>query len=147
MSENIQIKETETKGKIIFANRDFEKDEVVFVVCGPIVNKPSIYTIPIDKGLFIDPLCGAGKELCHSCEPNCGIKNRTQVVAMREINEGEEINIDYAMIVPHYSSEMTEENRVCRCGCSNCRGKLGAFCELSEELKEKYKGYISEFLL
>ncbi len=146
INERIYIKNTSRKGKTIFAKRNFKKNEKVFLVCGPIVTVPSIYTVPIDYGLFIDPLHLAGKELCHSCDPSCGIKKRNIVVAIRGIKKGEEVVIDYAMIVPKYSKEMTPKNRICRCGSKICRGKLGAYNELSNELKNKYKGFISEYL-
>lgn len=145
--ENIYIKETKNRGKSIFAKKDFKKGEVVFVIGGPIVRKPSIYTIPIDYDVFIDPLHMAGKELCHSCEPNCGIKNKVKVVAMKSIKKDEEITIDYAMIVYNYGREMTQENRACKCGSKKCRGKLGAFKEIPENFKKNYEGFISEYMI
>lgn len=66
---------------------------------------------------------------------------------MRDIFRGEEITIDYAMIVPAYGKEITEANRICRCGAAHCRGKLGAYQELPSALKNKYAGFISEYLL
>jgi len=121
-NKNILIKNTGKYGKSLFAARDFNKDENVFTICGPIIKKATIYTIPIDYGLYMDDQ-GFGKYLCHSCEPNCGIRNRTEVVAMHKIKKGEEITIDYAMIVPNYGDEMISENRICKCGKNSCRGK------------------------
>lgn len=144
-NKNYQIRNTETHGKSIFAVKDIKKGETVFIVQGKKTKKPSIYTIPIDYGEYIDPI-SPGKYLCHSCNPSCGIKDKTKVVAMRNIREREEINIDYAMIVSNYGKEMTKENRICKCGSKNCRGKLGAYKELPEKLKETYKGFISEYL-
>jgi uncharacterized protein len=144
--KNIYVKNTEKYGKSIFAKRNFKKEEEVFIICGPIVKKPTIYTVPISFDLFIDPLPLAGKELCHSCEPNCGIKNRNVIVAMKNIKKDEEITIDYAMIVPKYNSRVLKQNTKCNCGSKNCRGKFGSYQKLSEELKRKYKGFISEYL-
>jgi hypothetical protein len=143
---SISISETKARGKSLFAMRDFKKNEVVFTICGPVVKKQTIYTIPIASDLFVDDE-GMGKYLCHSCDPNCGIRNRTQVSAMRDIVKGEEITIDYAMIVYDYKDEMTSENRICKCGSLICRGKLGSYKELPDGLRQKYEGYISEFLL
>jgi hypothetical protein len=66
---------------------------------------------------------------------------------MRQINQDEEITIDYAMIGYEYGDERSEKERVCKCGKPTCRGKLGCYKELSEELKMKYSGYISDYLL
>jgi len=145
---NVYVKETGNYGKNIFANRRFRRGETVFVVCGPMIKRGSIYTIPIDFGLWIDPVPvnNPARYLCHSCDPNCGIKNRTRVVAMKKINKGEEITIDYAMIISRYGKEMSEKRRICKCQSKNCRGKLGSYRELPEKLKVKYKGFISDYL-
>lgn len=146
--KSIYYKDTEKYGKSIFAAKKFHKDDIVFTVCGPITKIPSIYTIPIDFDLFLDPM-GPGKYLNHSCEPSCGIKNRTQIVAMRDLEEDEEITIDYAMLVPAKQDypRVGIDVPVCRCGEKNCRGYFGNYEELSDELREKYKGYISEYLI
>ena len=133
---SIQIKDTGKYGTSLYAERPFKKDEVIFGVGGVVVHEPTIYTIPIDSGLFIDDQ-SYGKHLCHSCEPNCGIKSRTLVVAMQDIPEGQEITIDYAMIVPEYGQEITEEQLVCHCGSTKCRGRLGAYKKFSYDPKPK----------
>jgi SET domain-containing protein len=86
----------------------------------------------------------------HSCNPNCGIKNLFQIVAMRDINSGEEITWDY---------EMTEDNETeneksfyfwamdCKCGSENCRGKIGSYKNMPEETRKRYKGFISDWLI
>lgn len=150
IENNIYTKETGSYGKSLFAARDFKKYEVVFVVFGPLVTVATSYTIPIDDNLKINPrvpeenLC---QFICHSCEPNLGIKNRTCFVAMRDIKKNEEVCIDYAMIGYEYGNEITDEERICKCGAATCRGKMGCYKELPSELKEKYKGYVSDYLL
>lgn len=144
--KNIYYKNTKNYGKSIFVAKNFKKGETVFIVCGPIIKKPSIYTVPIDFDLYIDPM-PPGKILNHSCEPSCGIKNRTEVVAMRNLKKDEEITIDYAMIVPKYDEKKLKQNIVCKCGSKNCRGKFGSCNNLSKKLKKKYKGFISDYLL
>jgi uncharacterized protein len=132
--------------KSIFALRDFKKGEIVYEISGPVVKTPTIYTIPIGVGEYIDDE-SIGRFLCHSCEPNCGIKNKRQVIAMMDIKKGEEITVDYAMFVSEYGSEISENELKCRCGKATCRGRLGSYRRLPEVLKKKYAGYISEYLL
>jgi len=143
--DNVYIGATKKYGKSIFAKKDFRKGEVVFIICGPIVKKPTIYTVPIEYGLYIDPI-SSGKYLCHSCNPSCGIKKRNVIVAMRNIKRGEEINIDYAMVVPKYDYKLLKQDITCKCGSNNCRGEFGSYEKLSKELKKKYKGFISDYL-
>lgn len=146
---NVYIKQTKNKRESIFASKPFKKREFIFLVAGPVVAKSTIYTIPIGQGLFIDPVPvdNFGKYLCHSCDPNAGIKQRTMVVAFKDIKKDEEVCIDYAMIVDKYGDEMTPKNIICKCGSKNCRGKLGSWSKLPKDIKEKYKGFVSEYLL
>lgn len=147
--KNVYIKKTKHKGKGIFANKPFKKGEFIFLTAGPIVTKGTRYTIPIDWGLWIDPMPvdNPGKYLNHSCDPNAGIKQRTMVVAFKDIKKNEEITIDYAMIVYKYGDEIKKEDLICKCGSKNCRGELGCWSKLPKKLKEKYKGFVSERLL
>ena len=149
LNTNVYVKQTKHKGKALFANRSFKKGEFIVLIAGPTVTKSTIYTIPITFSLFIDPVPvnNLGRYLCHSCDPNAGIKQRTMVVAFKNIKRGEEITIDYAMIVDKYGEEMTPENNLCKCGSKDCRGKLGSWSKLPHEIKEKYRGFVSEYLL
>lgn len=146
MKENIYYKETDNYGKSIFTARNFKRGETVFVICGPIIKNPTIYTIPIDFNLFINPL-PPGKFLNHSCEPSFGIKNRTEVVAMRDLEKDEEVKIDYAMIVFDYDQTRLKQDLTCKCGSKICRGKFGSYKNLSNELKKKYAGFFSDYLI
>jgi uncharacterized protein len=139
------LKDTKRYGKSIFANQNIQKDEIVFTIQGPIVKKPSIYTVPIDHDLYVDP-SSPGKFLNHSCEPTCGIKNKTQVIAMHDLRKDDEITIDYAMIVPQYDEKKLKQNITCHCGSKKCRGEFGSYKALPANLRQKYKGYISDYL-
>jgi hypothetical protein len=147
---NVFVKDTGIYGKSLFAARPFERGELVFAAFGPIVTVPNRYTIPIDWNLYIEPripvdnLC---QYICHSCEPNLGIKNRSMFVAMQDIAKDEEVAVDYGMFVYESPPHFPEEGRTCKCGRKMCRGLIGAFTAFSPELREKYAGYISDFLL
>ncbi len=148
--QNIEAKERAPYGKSLFATRNFKKDEIVFVAFGAVITSPTNYTIPVDWKIFIEPsipewnIC---QYICHSCEPNLGIKQRSLFVAMRDLKKGEEVTIDYAMIGYDYGDELPQERRMCECGKPSCRGKLGCYKELPEELKKKYEGYVSDYLI
>ena len=144
IEENIYARETNKYAISLFANKDFKKDELVFLAFGPIVNEVTLYTIPISRDLKIDPTKPEGnlsQYICHSCSPNLGIKNRTCFVAFKDIQKDDE------MIGYEYGDEISEEGRVCKCGSAECRGKWSSYKELSQEIRFKYKGYISEYLL
>ncbi len=76
----------------------------------------------------------------HSCNPNCGIKNSLQIVAMRDIKAGEEITFDYAV------SESSDYTMRCSCGFSDCRKIITGQDWKREDLQERYNGHFSPYL-
>jgi uncharacterized protein len=77
----------------------------------------------------------------HSCEPNCGMLGQVQVVAMRDIQQSEEVFIDYAMIDARPINDFH-----CSCGSSLCRGTISGDDWKRPELQERYKGYFSVYV-
>jgi hypothetical protein len=79
----------------------------------------------------------------HSCDPNCGIENLFDVVAIRDIQAGEELRWDYAMTE---DSNWEVPGHQCLCGAPSCRGRIVPYRELPEEDKQKYEKYTSAWL-
>ena len=77
----------------------------------------------------------------HSCNPNAGIKGKKTIIAIKNIKNGEEIFIDYAMCYCGRLSVMR-----CNCGSKNCRKKITADDWKNPELQKRYKGYFSLFV-
>lgn len=67
IEKDIQIAETDQHGKSLFATRDFKQDETVFFAFGPIINKPTIYTFPIEWGLWLDSVTPEGNPIRYLC--------------------------------------------------------------------------------
>lgn len=84
---------------------------------------------------------GIARYLNHSCSPNAGIRGSFTIVTMRNIREGEEICWDYDM------SEDTDWWMPCECGSENCRGKIRGFRYLNDEIRDRYRGFISDWLV
>ena len=145
--DKVIIKKSKIKGKGLFAKGDIKKGEIIGIVKGPIVpdNEESykkygedrLHPISYSEAILNSTFT---KYANHSCNPNCGLKEGIKLVSMRDIKKGEEITIDYDTL--EYNWEM-----VCNCGSSKCRKKIKGYKYLSEELKRKYKGFISPYLL
>ena len=107
-------------------------------------DKGNDYMIQIDENLYFaavsDTDIEPGDYLNHSCDPNAGIQNSIKIVAMRDIQPGEEITFDYAM------SESRELSLECACGKENCRKKITSDDWKLPELQKKYQGYFSDYL-
>ena len=150
MPQNVEVKETLNKGKGVFALRDFEKDEFILYIGGKVVETDHPDSFPKDVQDHWYPIgLENGKRryvlprspwmyLNHSCEPNAGIKNNKNIVAMKFIKKGEEILIDYTM------NNIDAWTMKCKCGSKNCRRIISTFDKLDERTQIKYKDYVAD---
>lgn len=148
-SKKVKIEKTNNKGSGIFAVETIRENELIAEFDGEIYGwhdprwTDDLYDhcIQFEEKKWRDSK-GIARLINHSCEPNCGVKNLFQIVAMREILPGEEITWDYEMTERHPYWRMK-----CKCGNSNCRMIIGNFENMPADVRKKYTGYISEWLL
>ena len=99
--------------------------------------------LQIEEDLFL--VGGEEKEgtdcFNHSCDPNLGFLGQIGLVAMREINAGEELTFDYAM-----SDGEAYDEFDCHCGSPNCRKKITGSDWKLPELWVRYSGFFSPYL-
>jgi hypothetical protein len=76
----------------------------------------------------------------HSCEPNVGFAGNVVLVAMCDIDAGEELTTDYAMF-DDYEGSMD-----CTCGRPACRRRVDGRDWQRPDLQERYRGYFSWYL-
>lgn len=69
----------------------------------------------------------------HSCEPNCALNARLQLVALHDLTKGEELFWDYStsMLERHWTM-------ACSCGSKQCRKIINDFDLLHEDLQAEY---------
>lgn len=145
----VRVRGTKRYGRGVFAMADIDKGEMIAEFDGPILDddfdgwtKDLLnHAIQVDRTKWRDSK-GLARLINHSCDPNCGIKRRNRIVAMRPITKGEEITWDY---------EMTEKSRwwrmKCKCGSPLCRKVIGSYSRMPARIRKKYRGYISEWLM
>ena len=94
--------------------------------------------VEFDRFFLGPPTREPGDSINHSCMPNCGMRNATQVAAMREIGAGEQLTFDYAMtdVAPYDEFE-------CSCGAPNCRGRVTSTDWQRLDLQERYAGWFA----
>jgi len=148
MKESVYVKEGPHNGRGVYAARDIRKDEVILEFNGPYVKIESLDGIPrevqdhlfnigLDEYLVVrEP----GVYTNHSCDPNAGIVRDVLLIAMRDIEKGEEITFDYSMIT---ADGWTLE---CLCGSPSCRKIIGDYKDLPDELKRKYDRYTPDWI-
>ncbi|MDO8443609.1 MAG: SET domain-containing protein-lysine N-methyltransferase, partial [Candidatus Azambacteria bacterium] len=143
-------RDTGKYGLGVFAIENIKKGEIVADSsdgtiyeagkCSKLSKEVEDHAMQFEEGKWIDAKEN-GRYINHSCEPNCGIKDKFKIVAMRDINKGEEINIDYEM------TEDSDWKMECNCGSSICRGIIGAHKNMPKSVRQKYGKYISDWLI
>jgi len=143
----VVIRETEKKGKGIFATRNFKKGETVLKFkIRPITKEQAKKLSKDDKNHL--GYAGEGRYFVmrpperfmnHSCSPATYDKV-DRIVAMKNIKKGEEITTDYSI------AGFDNYRMKCHCGSKNCRRIIqGKFTKLPKKLQKKYYKYLPEW--
>jgi SET domain-containing protein len=77
----------------------------------------------------------------HSCDSNLWMRDAVTVEARRDIEAGEELTLDDALVS---TEEWIQEN--CRCGTAVCRGTPTGRDWRLPEVQQRYAGHFSPFL-
>ena len=153
LSPKTAVQKSSIHGRGLFAAERIEKDEVVAVKGGHIIDRTTLSRlnlgpaeIQISDQLFICPLNEAEREGSmifsnHSCDPNIGVRGQIIFVAMREIAAGEELTHDWAM-----TDDNDDPPTACACGSSDCRKTITGKDWQRTELQRRYAGYFSAYL-
>src|SRR3970040_418041 len=141
METSYYVAECPGRGQGVFVNRPYAAGEYVMTFTGnkTHISKISDFThyLQIAPEVFISPSGNADDFVNHSCDPNCALyfENDSLVLrAIKDIVAGEELSFDYGTIM---FSEPTEFR--CECGSSKCRGLIGNYYTLPEELQKQYQ--------
>jgi SET domain-containing protein len=141
------------KGRAVFAAEPIAAGELIGIWGGIIISVRQALTLPDaemsqciqiarDFALWTGPHLQTEPDwINHSCDPNAGIRGQISVVAMRDIQEGEEICFDYAMC-----STCTMDAFTCACGSPRCRGEVRPDDWRLPDLRRRYRGYFSSFI-
>jgi SET domain-containing protein len=143
--EKVEVRKAKN-GMGVFAANSFHKDEVIFEIKGTLIScdqdenldeRTRSNTFRFDENWYLSPTGEIGDFLNHSCEPNSAMVkkgDKLYIVAAKQIENGEEITIDYSTIIASDDDWIMK----CNCGSRNCRGVIGQFQNLPEEKKQEY---------
>ncbi len=152
LTPKAQMRVTPGKGSGSFVVSKISKGEIVASFGGNVIDQSELAkysadrvsrSLQLNKDSYL--LSGDtpedGDMINHSCEPNCGITGTSSVLALRDIEIGEELTFDYAM---SDSSEYDEFS--CACGKENCRAKITGMDWQNKDLQTKYQNYFSSYI-
>lgn len=134
MSDKLEVRKSSIYGKGCFALVSFPSRKKIASFAGELLRGKRLIErrleaqrapkiISLTDNLAIDGAVGGNETayINHSCAPNaymrCGPGNQVIFFALREIQAGEEITMNY---------RDPEHPEVCRCGAPNCRSRRNA---------------------
>lgn len=127
-------------GGVVFTSDDIEAGKVALGS-----------TVAIGEGVYLGATVGQydrenddrGDFINHSCDPNVWMGDEVTSIARRDIALGDELTMDYAMIVEHDDWVHPWE---CRCGSPLCRGRITGSDWKLGDLSDRYAGRFSPFI-
>ncbi|MES3004654.1 MAG: SET domain-containing protein [Patescibacteria group bacterium] len=155
--DDIEARESPGINKGLFAKKPIKKGTLVTIFGGYIMTTQEEEKLPEplnDYGHMIHPdfVMGIwGKDEIedadfynHSCNPNVGFKGQIFLYTMRDIEEGESMTFDYAMVLSEMKDRPYQFD--CLCGSPDCRGKVTTEDWKIPELQTRYEGYFQWYL-
>jgi len=147
-----EAREIPPKGFGSFAVNPIPMGTIVATFGGNVLNRINFETYPLEqrsRSIQIDVdqfVLGPdsrepGDSINHSCSPNCGMRNATQLIAMREIAVGEELTYDYAT-----SDTSDYDEFECACGSDNCRARVSGNDWKLPDLQSRYQKIFSPYV-
>src|SRR5215831_9385021 len=153
-SPKTAVRPSPIQGKGLFAAEAIRAGEIVAVKGGHVLTQAQWATlepelgpaeVQISEHLFIAPVSqderdGAMLYTNHSCDPNIAIQGQIILVAMRDIEAGEELTHDWA------TTDDLDYEMPCACGQPGCRRVITGKDWMKPELQQKYRGWFCWFL-
>jgi len=130
----------------VYATQPLAPGQLILEGRGEPVPSRTRHSIQIDENLHIivdSPI----QLLNHSCDPNCGLlvprgAEHLEVHALRRIEPGEELTIDYAT----FEREILFMEPPCLCNAASCRGEIIGYEGLPASRREALGSFIAEYL-
>ncbi|MBM3897225.1 MAG: SET domain-containing protein [Thaumarchaeota archaeon] len=142
------ILQTKSTGLGIFTTEPIGEGKVVFVFGGDekwaweIEDEKLERCLQVGIDRYIVPRThSAGWYINHSCKPNCYVSGKNKIVAIRNIDAGEEVTIDYSFNLAWEGFSMR-----CKCNSLNCREVIKDYFSLPERIRVNGRKYASKYL-
>ncbi len=162
MVDHIRVNESRIEGAGVVASKNLKKGESVCIMRGEKIDTKELKrryasgkekicnTLQIGDKKYID-LAAPYVFINHSCDPNCGVRKKGELFALKDIKKDQEITYDYSTSEWTYEKfgKYREWAMECNCGSKKCRGTVGQFPSLEPKMKKYYyrAGALQDFIL
>lgn len=139
-----------------YSELSIKKDEIITAISGCIVTNEEYKELKnlfpfepgykVDYGFVLLQLNTNSKfnsTINHACDPNVYIDGQVILRALRDIEPGEELYVDYATCIDREGIVFER----CQCGSQNCRGTITGKDWEKHNLIEKYEGKVAWYIL
>ncbi len=146
LRKSLVVKDSPIQGRGLFTTVGIEAEQVILTFKGEIhthkyhpslsSQNPNWIGTAYEEWLELYPGDNA-VYINHSCCPNVIIDGSLQLLAIADINPGEELLLDYSTteLDPYWTMK-------CLCKCKGCRKTLRSFQILPSSLQKKYYPYL-----
>lgn len=132
VSGKLTLVGTDHKGLDVIANQIIHRGESLVMYGGGFVDRAHIHLIPTSMRPFFFEVAdgiwfghgfdeaglGIAERLNHSCNPSAGFDGIAHVIALRDIQPGESVTLDYSAL---QSEDLEGSSFECACGSCDCR--------------------------
>jgi hypothetical protein len=141
------------KGRAVFCIAPIEAGEFIALFGGQLLGLGQALDLPVDQRSQCIQIeddfviwsaqytLSTADWINHSCDPNAGMSGQITLVALKNIEPGDEVCYDYAMC----DGSQVDEFKCC-CGSKHCRGNILGNDWMLPELQARYSGYFSPYL-
>lgn len=162
---NIIIKKSAISGYGVFAKKSISSGDKIFSLDGELCTLDEIMKrvsndmeaisdpLGVDEEMYLD-LYEISRTYNHSCNPNSYIKGKSELIAMRDIQAGEEITYDYSTTMSDNREKIEKVGgklwtHECNCRSKNCRKIIDQFITLPKERQNFYLSnkFMPDFML
>lgn len=150
----VVTKTSSIHGQGMFAKRQISGGEIVVIWGGIVYDISDIQSgivkldtvVVLSEGQYLGDPADNGIDydyyLNHSCDPNTWMQDEITIIANKDIKEGEELTIDYAVWETNTAWKIIS----CKCGSKICRGHITGMDWKLQELQLRYKDHFIPFL-
>ena len=140
---NIVVRKSPIHGKGVFATQPIKKGEILHQMDGRAVGLLKCFWLILTKKVQIDMPLQIGnrsyfildefsESFNHSCEPLCAITDKNEIIAIKDIEVGQELTYDYAMtVLPTFYTKNWKMS--CGCNAKTCRKDVSTVKHISDE--------------
>jgi SET domain-containing protein len=138
-----EVRRSDIHGNGVFARRKIDAGERIVEYTGERITSDEsairadagggpvnhTFFFSLADGMVIDGGCGGNdsRYINHACEPNCEAfeeEGQVFIYSLQEIEQGEELNYNYALIYEERHTAAVKKLFACRCGAPSCTGTM-----------------------